>query len=1015
MDKARESGTESEQTVGFVLADGDLWDSITTYVYKGPWGTPIFFTDPGSVTSWPWQQGTVKGVDVGMELISAEDNGPFDYRDGAHYQFKVTSTGKSVKEGSGFDYLFYDLPLGNPTSATVQFNGSDEAPYKMELFKGFSGSNLINGVEETDGIAAANANIMVSIYPPEKDWNNTGSFEYPVVVQSESAGDYQIAVNKVLRPIFADLRPPRATITAPYDGQRISPTVFTSEGVTIQVYSDDDDIAKIQLQSRTKQPDGVFQAWQNISGLVWEKEVTSNTDVPVVTHTNRDPQRREFTFTWAAADVTTLGVGEYQLRVVAQDAATKLESGVQTDQPNVDLDPPVITFRVDASQPTVLTTTPFYQDRESLRIYRGELSASFTDDMTADDFSDRTFTVVDLLNSNEKVAGIVSYSQTLRKAIFTPVTPLDPNGFYKATIKTDTLSEGSVTDAGVHDLAGNPLDNALSWTFRTTDSPFEETWSIALSVTDTQPATDAGKLAAVAFGALDEEDEQDARAVPRMSTQLALNFLHKQGTAIGDTFERDTRPADGRLAHQWFFEVANPAGGNVEIQWLPSLALTRTTRQYQVLNLVEFDENGAVANTIALNPVGVDPDGNPEVIHSYSATEGETRIFRLDVMKSEMAATTLTNGSTGWKFFSVPITPSNADPFVNIGDDVDPFQLFKYDSAINGYKVYPFDLGQVSLQAGHGYFTRLDADVEVDIGGTNNTSDVTLTLATAGWHAIGNPFILPVDLDTLQVNGTTFHASSDVETTLHRWNVDSSATDAYATVTSNDDTASGDTLQPWEGYFIKTNAANVTLTIPAPTGVENATSTLPDSFTPPVVTQHFNPGEFELAFELTAEHSADLSTALGTRDSAAHGYDRFDLSEPPQLTATASLYFEHMDWDRVGRRYNTDFKPALKVGDTANWTVSVFTSKPQASMELSWADAIGQVPDDILVEFRPAESKGKWHDMRAESSISIESVTRRTHVRYEIRATRMAQESVAARSVDAGAGDKYVMLSGKVR
>ena len=88
----------------------------------------------------------------------------------------------------------------------------------------------------------------------------------------------------------------------------------------------------------------------------------------------------------------------------------------QEPAPNVDLDGPVVTFRVDSSKPTVLTTVPFYQDRESERIYRAELSVTFTDDMRATDFSDRTFAVMDLLDNNEKIAGFVSYSPALRKA-----------------------------------------------------------------------------------------------------------------------------------------------------------------------------------------------------------------------------------------------------------------------------------------------------------------------------------------------------------------------------------------------------------------------------------------------------------------------------------------------------------------------------------------------------------------------------------------------------------------------
>ncbi len=94
-----ESGTESKQTVGFVLEDDEVGDTISTYAYTGPWGTPIFFTDPGSVTSDPWQNGTTKAVDVQLATISPLDNGPFDYRDGAHYQFRVTSTGAKSRLG----------------------------------------------------------------------------------------------------------------------------------------------------------------------------------------------------------------------------------------------------------------------------------------------------------------------------------------------------------------------------------------------------------------------------------------------------------------------------------------------------------------------------------------------------------------------------------------------------------------------------------------------------------------------------------------------------------------------------------------------------------------------------------------------------------------------------------------------------------------------------------------------------------------------------------------------------
>ncbi len=54
-----ESGVEFEQTVGFVLQDDDIGDNIATRVYEDPvWGTPLFFQEPGSITSDPWEAGT---------------------------------------------------------------------------------------------------------------------------------------------------------------------------------------------------------------------------------------------------------------------------------------------------------------------------------------------------------------------------------------------------------------------------------------------------------------------------------------------------------------------------------------------------------------------------------------------------------------------------------------------------------------------------------------------------------------------------------------------------------------------------------------------------------------------------------------------------------------------------------------------------------------------------------------------------------------------------------------------
>jgi len=1039
-----ESGSEAEQTVGFVLQDSDIGDNISTYVYEGPWGTPIFFTDPGSITSDPWQAGTNKAVDVKLELLSVENYGPFDYHDGAHYPFRISSIGKRKLEGSGINFLFYDLPIGNSRSATVTFNGSDEAPYTMELFKGFSQSDLFAGAVPEDSISVPSSRIMVSIYPPERDWENSHEQEYPVLVQAEEADDYQIAVNKLLRPRFADLRAPRATITAPYDGQRISPEVFTGEKTfRIEVFSDDPDLARIQVQIRNKQTDGVWSSWQIRDGMLWEEGGT-NANVTVETvDSGLGTDRRVFTFDWAGTDIKTLGVGEYALCAVAQDRATRRKTdGTQEPKPNVDPDPPVVRVVVDGDPPTVLTSIPDYQAKESERIYRGELSVLFTDDMRADDFTDRTFVVTDLLhddpNSPPEIAGFVSYSPSLRKATFVPKIPFKPNGYYQAEMRKP---DPSTDQEGVYDLAGNPLDNTFMWTFRTKDAPFEETWSIVLSVTDGTDL-DGNNIAGVAYGALDEEDEKDARAVPGMANQMRQTFLDRDKVR----FDRDLRPADGRLSHHWFFVVENASeDSTVTLRWRPSIKLTRTTRHYQVIQLVEFDNTGGIANVISIDPTLAPTDpatGLPQEIVAYTYENTSTRVdgsgstlsfdvnsrhFRLDVQKALFVAGTLEAGTSGWKFLSVPITPQRAEPFVNLGDDIDPFKLYQYETEFGGYKIYPLDIGEVALQTGHAYFTRLQEDVEADVGGTLNQEDISIGLGAAGWHAIGNPFIAPVDVAELKINDQVFDdafAAGLVEGTLYRWDVVPAddmfqatvdTSDGYAPVSSIDGQ-----LDLWEGYWLKTNQDGLTLTIPVPDPLPiyppSTESLLPqmksvawNAGQDDGIQGHPSPGQFDLQLALHSEFASDLTTALGTREDAQIGWDHFDQSEPPTLSGTVAAFFDHPDWEERAGSYDREYQPTLEVGEERIWTFVVYTDKQDAEMTLSWEESITQVPDDIMLHFRRVDqSPTQWSDMREVGSIPLSSRSTITEVPFEVRAQRFELSSPS--QVEVIPGEAQVVL-----
>jgi len=857
-----------------------------------------------------------------------------------------------------------------------------------------------------------------------------------------------------LKPSFADLCAPRATIMAPYDGQRISPELFleaNDKPFEIQVISDDVDVAKIQIEIRSKGTDAVWEPWSLLSGMAWKDGVKSE-NVTIVTHSERNPVRREFTFDWKESEIRSLGMGEYALRAVAQDKATRLsaEGKSQIDMPNVDLDAPVVSFVVDGSKPTVLTTIPFYQDPDNERIYRGELSATFNDDMRSDDFSDRTFVVTDLLDKNNKMAGYVSYSPALRKAIFVPVVPFKPNGFYRVEIKTDndTDEDGIIEDdeRGVHDLAGNPLDNPFTFTFRTKDTPFEERWQLAFSVTDGH-STDANNIVAVDFGALDGEEDKDVRAVPSLTfDQLKMNFLLEPVLSEVEEsddklieLDRDIRPADGRLSHHWFFAISNAGpGSEVTINMRPSVKLKKSIRQYEVLRLVEFDRYGNVANTIQLDPTQAETDletGEITEVEAYAYTNLPVRkigektyyfdvassYFRLDIQKIGFVATVFEKGTSGWRFFSVPITPQRADPFVNLGDDIDPFKMYKYDTALSGYKVYPLDIGEVGLQSGYGYFTRLESDVEVDVGGSSNHDDVTINLESAGWHAIGNPFVKEVKVADLELKKDgetkTFSeavAATWIEEKLYNWMVDKSD-DKYLEIDSSGQ------LALWDGYWLKTLSANLELTIPAfdPKDLADFVFPLPESYQFPIPEAPAVPqdsivaefarirGQFDLKFALTSEIASDLTTVLGTRQNAKVGWDASDHSEPPPLSHTVAAYFDHKDWEDSAGLYNSDYQPPLEIGDECAWQLTVATDKPKTKMTLSWEDAIEGVPGDVMLYCRPYESnlkENEWKDMRKVRFVDLEAQQLVTKVNFEIRAERFEMTPIEEVSVIPGEG-----------
>ena len=178
---------------------------------------------------------------------------------------------------------------------------------------------------------------------------------------------------------------------------------------------------------------------------------------------------------------------------------------------------------------------------------------------------------------------------------------------------------------------------------------------------------------------------------------------------------------------------------------------------------------------------------------------------------------------------------------------------------------------------------------------------------------------------------------------------------------------------------------------------------------PPIVLSEVNnPGEFDLRFELTSDFASDKITTLGTRQNAKVGFDSFEQSEPPILEGTVSSYFNHKDWDIEPGWYNTDYQPALEIGEERTWKLVVYIN-PKAKMRLSWDKVIEQVPSDTMLYFRQTDAEDKWVDMRQVQFVNLDTQQFITKQSFEIRAERFAMELPDALSVVAG--EKQVKIS----
>jgi len=179
----------------------------------------------------------------------------------------------------------------------------------------------------------------------------------------------------------------------------------------------------------------------------------------------------------------------------------------------------------------------------------------------------------------------------------------------------------------------------------------------------------------------------------------------------------------------------------------------------------------------------------------------------------------------GWAMVGVPVEPTDPDPDAVYGDDVSPLYIYEYETA-SSY-VPPTAISLVG-----GYWLYLWDETTVDVTGCEAEDDVSRVLTAAGWHMVSPPWPRrwkDSDPDNVGVRFTgDCDGSGTVEADEQNLTPEEAAAAGCITNvlwtydqdqrTYVDAKAAG--MWPWDGYWVKTEVDNVTITFiydaPAP-------------------------------------------------------------------------------------------------------------------------------------------------------------------------------------------------------
>jgi len=171
-----------------------------------------------------------------------------------------------------------------------------------------------------------------------------------------------------------------------------------------------------------------------------------------------------------------------------------------------------------------------------------------------------------------------------------------------------------------------------------------------------------------------------------------------------------------------------------------------------------------------------------------------------------------------------------------------------------------------------------------------------------GWNLIGNPFNFPVPISNIRLNDGN---SPTLRTYTGEWN--DPTIDSLKVLE----------MQPFEGYALFSDGVDTLLINPD-------LSASSSSFSNNSIT--FRAADISWSLHILAQcrEARDVDNIAAVASIASKNWDKLDLPEPPVIGEYVSVYFPHPEWNKLSKRFCTDFRPESSDGHI--WEFEVKTN-----------------------------------------------------------------------------------------